>query len=85
MSFAVERILDSKDRLGECPIWDEREGALWWVDIHAPAVKRYDGEVEAWPMPEPVGSKKWGQTPFFSSEPARRVSRMRTPLRRCAG
>ena len=57
MSAGVERAIDSGDRLGECPLWDERAQALWWVDIHAPAIKRFDGRAtEVFPMPEPVGS-----------------------------
>jgi sugar lactone lactonase YvrE len=55
--MAVERVVDSADRLGECPLWDERSQALWWVDIHAPAIKRFDGkQVSVIPMPEYVGS-----------------------------
>jgi sugar lactone lactonase YvrE len=52
----VELVIDSADRLGECPLWDEREQALWWVDILAPAIKRFDGKLKVFPMPEPVGS-----------------------------
>ncbi len=42
--------------MGECPIWDERGQALWWVDIHGQAIKRFDGRLEVFPVPEPVGS-----------------------------
>ena len=53
----AERVLASGDELGECPIWDERMNALWWVDIHGRAVKRYDGDsVRIMPMPEMPGS-----------------------------
>ena len=53
MQLRAERVIDSGDQLGECPIWDERMSALWWVDIHGQAVKRYDGErVRVLPMPE---------------------------------
>ena len=27
--------------LGEGPLWSAREGALYWVDIKAPALHRY--------------------------------------------
>lgn len=54
--MAVERVVASGDRLGECPIWDERMGALWWVDIHGPALKRWDGALKVMPMPEAPGS-----------------------------
>ena len=52
----AELVIDSAERLGECPLWDERSQALWWVDILAPAIKRFDGELQVFPMPEPVGS-----------------------------
>src|SRR5437773_1307194 len=53
----LERIMDSQDHLGECPLWDERTQSLWWVDIHAPAIKRFDGgSVTVIPMPQYVGS-----------------------------
>jgi sugar lactone lactonase YvrE len=52
----AERVVDSRDELGECPIWDERMGALWWVDIHGRALKRYDGALKVLPMPEMPGS-----------------------------
>ena len=57
MAAPVERVLDSAERLGECPLWDEREQALWWVDIHAPAIKKFaGGKLAVYPMPERVGS-----------------------------
>src|SRR5438105_14338329 len=56
MTSLVERVLQSNDLLGECPLWDEREQALWWVDIHGRAIKRYDGKLAVFPTPEPVGS-----------------------------
>jgi len=57
MDLVAERVLASDDALGECPIWDERMGVLWWVDIHGHALKRYDGaETHVIPMPEPPGS-----------------------------
>lgn len=49
----MEPVVDSRDRLGECPLWDG--AALWWVDIHGRAVKRLTGtKLEAFPAPEPV-------------------------------
>lgn len=54
----LKRVGDTLDMLGEGPVWCPREGALYWVDIRAPAVRRLDaaGHVTTWPMPEPVGS-----------------------------
>jgi sugar lactone lactonase YvrE len=57
--LSFERIGEQTDILGEGPVWDVQEQALYWVDIRRPAVRRYDsrsGKVDTWPMPEMVGS-----------------------------
>lgn len=44
--------------LGECPLWDAGADVLWWVDILAPALNRFDpasGENVAIAMDEHVG------------------------------
>jgi sugar lactone lactonase YvrE len=59
MAFQVEVAARGADRLGECPLWDEREKMLWWVDSRWPAVKRFDpatGAVMMQVLPEVVGS-----------------------------
>jgi sugar lactone lactonase YvrE len=56
---ALELIARSADQLGECPLWDDRDGRLYWVDSRAPAVKRVridTGTVEVTPLAETVGS-----------------------------
>ena len=53
------RVGTQTDLLGECPLWDERLQCLWWVDLRAPARRRWDAAHQAlhtWPMPELVGS-----------------------------
>ncbi len=53
------RVGTQTDLLGECPLWDERVQCLWWVDIRAPALRRWNAAQQAlrtWPMPELVGS-----------------------------
>jgi sugar lactone lactonase YvrE len=48
----------ARDTLGEGLFWSEREGALYWTDIRAPALNRLKlatGEVRRWPMPEAIG------------------------------
>ena len=53
------RVGNQTDLLGECPLWDERLQCLWWVDIRAPALRRWEPARQAlltWPMPELVGS-----------------------------
>ena len=55
----IRRIGATSDILGEGPVWDTREQAFYWVDIRAPAVRRYDwrtARVQSWAMPEMVGS-----------------------------
>jgi sugar lactone lactonase YvrE len=56
MGPQVECVVEGRDLLGECPLWDERSGALWWVDILGPALMKYDGVVTAYPLPEAMGS-----------------------------
>src|SRR2546423_1311000 len=56
MSFAVELVVPTQDQLGECPLWDERAQALWWVDIHGRAIRRFDDQLKTLAMPEAVGS-----------------------------
>ncbi len=35
-------VLDCKSHLGETPVWDEKEGVLWWIDIYKPTLNRFD-------------------------------------------
>jgi sugar lactone lactonase YvrE len=51
-------VLDIRASLGECPIWSTAEQALYWVDINAPSLNRFDpatGRNTAMPMPEAIG------------------------------
>jgi sugar lactone lactonase YvrE len=51
-------VLDIRARLGECPQWSVDEQALYWVDIDAPSLNRFDpasGRNVAMPMPESIG------------------------------
>jgi sugar lactone lactonase YvrE len=55
----VTCVIDAKAQLGECPVWSVEEQALYWVDIHAPALHRFDpatGASRTWPMPSRIGS-----------------------------
>jgi L-arabinonolactonase len=40
----------SRDVLGECPLWDDARGVLWWIDIRAPALRCFR------PLALPAGS-----------------------------
>jgi sugar lactone lactonase YvrE len=53
------RVGDQTDILGESPLWNEREQALYWIDIRRPAVRRFDqanGRIDTWSLPGLVGS-----------------------------
>lgn len=38
----VRCAVPAKARLGECPLWSQSEGVLYWVDIDGKAVHRFD-------------------------------------------
>ena len=40
MAISIERIADVKNKLGEGPVWDVAEQALYWIDGAAPAIYR---------------------------------------------
>lgn len=53
------RVGRQTDILGECPLWNESEQALYWVDIRRPALRRLvhtSGRIDSWSMPALVGS-----------------------------
>lgn len=54
----VDVALKGDDRLGECPVWNEAERALHWIDGLKPALHRLekDGSQSSWLMPRPIGS-----------------------------
>ncbi len=51
-------VLDVRASLGECPVWSVAEQALYWVDINAPSLNRFDpatGRNTIMPMPASIG------------------------------
>lgn len=51
-------VLDLRAKLGESPVWSVGEQALWFVDIHGPAIHRHDpatGAHDVFPMHASVG------------------------------
>ena len=55
----MRRIGEQVDILGECPLWNEDQQSLYWVDIRRPAVRRLDhasGRIDTWAMPDLVGA-----------------------------
>lgn len=58
MAHAIE-LLSIRTELGESPVWDAAQAAIWFVDVHAPAVHRLavaTDRLDSWPMPEKCGS-----------------------------
>ena len=52
-SHAPVRIGEQTDILGESPLWNEVEQALYWIDIRRPAIRRLDhasGRIETWTL-----------------------------------
>lgn len=56
---AVRCVLQHRAGTGESPVWSAAEQVLYWVDIVAPALHRFDpasGQNRSWPMPSAIGS-----------------------------
>jgi len=59
MAITIEKIGGIKNKLGEGPLWDVAEKALYWIDGSAPAIYRLDpktSEIKSWKTPKPIGS-----------------------------
>jgi sugar lactone lactonase YvrE len=55
---APEVLSDTRDRVGECPVWSVNEQALYWVDIEGQRLHRYDWASQTqqtWRSPERIG------------------------------
>ena len=55
---ALRCALDIRASLGECPVWSAADQVLYWVDINAPSLNRFDpatGRNTVMPMPESIG------------------------------
>lgn len=58
-AIEIRRVGTIKDRLGEGPLWDVEEQALYWVDIMRGLVHRYvpsSGDMREWTVPGMIGS-----------------------------
>ena len=54
-----ETVLNIGATIGESPLWDASAGVLYWSDIKAPALYRYDprtGENAGWPVSSDLGA-----------------------------
>ncbi|HMR29912.1 MAG TPA: SMP-30/gluconolactonase/LRE family protein [Geminicoccaceae bacterium] len=54
----VDCVLDIKARVGEGAVWDDRDQALWWVDIQSCTLNRFDPATATntlWTLPGRIG------------------------------
>lgn len=54
----IDCVVNGPAMLGECAVWDGASAVLWWVDIPAGLIHRFDpatGEDRTWDFGEPVG------------------------------
>lgn len=59
LRVSVECVIDARNTTGESPVWSQSEQALYWVDIQAGRVHRFDPANQAqrfWQLPSEVGS-----------------------------
>ncbi|MBE9606854.1 SMP-30/gluconolactonase/LRE family protein [Acetobacteraceae bacterium H6797] len=59
MALSITRVSDTKDRLGESPVWDQANARLLWVDSLGGVLHRLDlttGTREDFSVPAPIGS-----------------------------
>ena len=62
--FSIDCVLDCENHLGEGPIWDVDEAALYWVDstgsrVGKDAIWRFDpdsADLKSWPLDQDVGA-----------------------------
>jgi len=55
----ILQVIETGAILGESPVWSVDEQVLYWIDIKAPALHRYDPATvrdEAWPVSQEIGS-----------------------------
>ncbi len=56
--MTCELVVDTKNAVGESPVWVPEHNALYWADIPAGKLWRWnaaDGSTDAWQLPEMVG------------------------------
>ena len=55
----IDIVSEGRDLLGECPLWDDRTGHLYWIDSRRHLVQRLHpatGDYQHWTLPGEVGS-----------------------------
>jgi L-arabinonolactonase len=55
----IEIVSNTRDELGECPLWDERSKSVFWIDSHKQLVRQHtpsSGDYREWHLPSAIGS-----------------------------
>lgn len=55
----IDIVTAKRDQLGECPLWDDRSQALYWIDSHDRLVRCHTpatGAYREWQLPSKIGS-----------------------------
>jgi L-arabinonolactonase len=56
---SVDLVLDAKAEFAECPVWAQDFQVLFWLDMRAPSLNRFDPATntnQVYMLPEPAGS-----------------------------
>ena len=59
MAISIERVGTTHDELGEGPVWDVEEQALYWLDSEQAEIFRLtpdSGDFKSWKVPSRIGS-----------------------------
>jgi sugar lactone lactonase YvrE len=59
MAISIDKVSGVKNKVGEGPVWDSTEKALYWLDPYGPLIYRLDpktGAVRSWKTPKQIGS-----------------------------
>jgi L-arabinonolactonase len=51
-------VIAARNQIGESPVWNARENALYWVDVEGKIIQRWqhsDQSIQRWQLDEPVG------------------------------
>ena len=58
MTVEPRVLIESRNQIGESPVWSARENALYWVDVEGGSIHRWrdeDKSMRKWEVGEPVG------------------------------
>lgn len=61
----IRCVVQTRDTLGECPVWHPEEQSLYWVDIEQQVLRRYnpaEGDQRCWGFPERISAFAFRET-----------------------